>query len=132
MPTFLGRRLLLVLGLAGLGVAGSLVVDWLTQRPHRVNAETFLKIEPGMTEEQVYGLVGVPPGDYRRQQAIVGTETARVAMRTGECKEWRSDHGVFWVWFDVDGKVESKRQPNMMFLLTRDSLFTRIRMWLGL
>lgn len=126
------RLLLMVLGLTGLAAVGLTVVAWLVgPSPHRISVESFEKIKAGMTEAEVLAVFGVPPGDYMRSRTIVALRVHGVGRRTGECKEWRSDEGIFLVWFDGDGIVSATNQP-LAVMSSDDSLLDKLRRWLGL
>jgi hypothetical protein len=70
----------------------------------RANKETCDRIQPGMTMEEVEGLIGGPPGDYTtglwvRPIPVIGRFGHRV-------EQWTSDGGEIIVLFDRKGEVE--------------------------
>jgi hypothetical protein len=62
---------LAAVGVLGVGVVAAVWVDRRSQgltdqRAAGVNADNFNRIQVGMSAEEVNGIFGVPPGDYRR------------------------------------------------------------------
>ena len=56
------KRRRVIVGLAGLALAGVVIVAW--PRPSGPCLATFQQVQPGMTRAEVYATVGGPPGDY--------------------------------------------------------------------
>ncbi len=102
------RLLLLVLGLAGFAVLGSVIVAWLTAPRHCIMAVAGNPqvIQAGMDQHQVKDLFGVPPGDY-----TTGVTPLRVADPNGDVPRWHgtadwfADHATVRVYFDRQGEV---------------------------
>jgi len=84
---------------------------FVSQRPSaRVTVESsaFHKIQPGMTEEQVISILGMPPGDYSTDPTLaflyLGPGQVTAGEDWGTPKEWRFNSWEVAVWFK-DGKA---------------------------
>jgi hypothetical protein len=92
---------------AALGVAA--FVCWLDPGgpAHRVNLYTAEKVRQGMTQRQVEGMFGVPPGDYSAQPGANHPEG--VPSRPGLRREdWTADEGGAVIFFDAEGRVADR------------------------
>src|SRR5947209_657760 len=70
-----------------------------------ITKDSCAKIENGMTEAEVQGIVCATPGDYlNRPIGFVHLEY----VKDGVKKEWRGEEGFLFVWFDENGKVNDK------------------------
>ena len=120
---------------AGVVVLGFVAVGfgwWLTTPPrHTVTREAFDAIRAGMDEAQVRDRFGVPPGDYTTRPVIVALLDGNLPTQGGDRREWLSDAGVFWVWFDAKGRVTTTRAPNVL-LAPAEPWLAKVRRWVGL
>jgi hypothetical protein len=123
------KRLLVVLALAALGVAGTWV---LWPRPPRVTRARFDRIQPGMTLADVQAIVGGPPADYRSGPTTLGVGSREIlagAARPAEVRTWKTDEATVVVSFDADGHAVVKSFSEAS--LTGDGLLDRLRWRLG-
>jgi len=92
----------------------------------------FDKIGCWMTEEEVIEALGPPVGDLARENYHPEMWQRALRPRPSELnlKEWVSETGVIWVYFDEEGKVAScsfgKPRPS------KESFFQRLLKKLGL
>jgi hypothetical protein len=107
------RKRALVLPLAAVAAltgAAFAIRAWLAPIPHRINQASYEQIRGGMTEEEVIGILGVPPGHYYRGDCFWGQISGiRLSARDGKLEAWVS--GMWWieVAFSPEGKVRDKR-----------------------
>ncbi|MCI0742907.1 MAG: outer membrane protein assembly factor BamE [Gemmataceae bacterium] len=112
--------LVLLLG-AGYGVL------WLTAGPrHRINKESFERIQEGMTEEEVESIIGVPAGDYTTGPVVV--RLMLISFMSPQCKSWKSNVGQIVVDFDSRGLITWKRYMDVTPV--EESLWDKLRRWL--
>lgn len=84
---------------------------FVSQRPSaRVTIDTsaFDKIRPGMAEEQIISILGMPPGDYSTDPTLAylysGPGQGNPGEDSGTPKQWRFNSWEVTVWFK-DGKA---------------------------
>jgi hypothetical protein len=117
---------LVAVGVLGVGVVEALV--WVGQRSQGltdqraagINAGNFDRIQLGMSAEEVDGIFGVPPGDYRRPPGFLMVGPGHIpwseAARGGRLAVWyvpryhaevlydRNDCVVGKYWCDAEAK----------------------------
>ncbi len=126
-------KVLVTAGVVGLGFA-VLAVGWrlTAPPPHTITREAFHAIEAGMAEAQVRDRFGgVPPGDYTTRKHLAAVLDGGFPVRAGTRKEWKSDRGVFWVWFDAEGRVTATHAPAAL-LIPPEPFLNKAYRWLGL
>ena len=102
------------------------VRPFVRQRPSArvtIDSSVFDKIQPGMREEQITSILGVPPGDYSTDPRLGFLYSASGVRTVGEDpgtpKAWRFNSWEVTVWFK-DGKAhrvgfgEGMRRPNWL------------------
>ena len=122
-------------GVVGLGFVVVGFGWWFATPPtHTIHREAFDTLRVGMDEAQVRDRFGgVPPGDYTTRPVLVALLDGNLPMHGGNLREWRSDAGVFLVWFDAEGKVTATRAPNVLLApAPAVPWFARVVRWLGL
>jgi len=75
--------------------------------PVNVRLSTLCGIVPGMSEEEVRRIIGVPPGDYTTRATFYSESNPRESHRVTERaveKEWLFNSACVYVWFE-DGKA---------------------------
>ena len=108
-----------------------LVVVWLF-RPHppahRINQESYDKIQIGMSPEEVEAIFGVPPGSYSTKKGSVCL-TCTPGFLAGQTTEldWISDEAVIQVWLNDEKKVIYCEGT----LFADETVFDQLRRWLG-
>jgi hypothetical protein len=120
-PDRMQRRwvVLVALGVLGVGVVAAVWVgrgprsQGLTdQRAAGVNAGNFHRIQVGMSEEEVNGIFGVPPGDYRRPPGFLMVGPGHIpwseAARGGRLAVWYVPRYHAEVLYDRNGCVVGK------------------------
>jgi hypothetical protein len=88
-----------IVALAGMAVlvAVGAVALWLQPSPpSQVTRENFDLIKAGMSQEEVYAILG-PPGDYTTKARVPLAPAPE--LRSG-LTEWRADDAIYWVRFD--------------------------------
>jgi hypothetical protein len=94
------RKLLVALAVLAAVIAAGVVAVWLQPSPpSRVTRENFDLINAGMSQEEVYAILG-PPGDYTTKQRIPLAPAPE--LRSG-LTEWRADNAIYWVRFNRNG-----------------------------
>jgi len=123
------RRWVVLVAVGVLGVIAAMwagrrdqYVRWLDEAVHRqgltdqraagVNAESFHRIQVGMSAEEVNGIFGVPPGDYRRPPGFLLVGPGHIAWsedaRGGWLEVWYVPRYHGEVLFDGNGCVVGK------------------------
>jgi hypothetical protein len=141
------RKRTLAAGLL-LVVTGFSLIAILTASGHRISEWTCWSIRPGMTEEQVSTVFGVPPGSYRnapwdarqlRRYAdreaedllealkVHGVVPEKAARGQPTYRTWISDCCVVDVFFDGHGRVIGPYLTPLRDL----PMYVRLRWWLG-
>jgi hypothetical protein len=120
-----------------------LALSWLVPRlmmpTHRINGDSFERIQDGMTLTEVEDIIGVPPGIYTDPsnyyiarfgpgRAITVKDWHTIDTRYPGRKGWYGDNGWIWVELDQDGRVIGK---SLVTHIHRPNFLDRIRGWLG-
>lgn len=114
------RRLLWLVGIAVLGVV-------LWPRPaHRITRENVLRIELGMSEQEVNDLLRVPAGNYHPRGKLLALSSN---LPAGTPKVWVGDELGLAVWFDEDRRITQKQVA--MVCQDRTPLVAAVRGWLS-
>jgi hypothetical protein len=102
MTSQVRNRALLIAAAVGLAAVG--VYSWSQRKPDFTAAQ-HLRINEGMTLQQVEAILGCPPGDYTR--AGVPPSHSDSILSTEETREeaWLGETGSIHVTFDKDGRV---------------------------
>jgi hypothetical protein len=102
----LRRKLLLVL----VGLALVLEAWYLAVRPplYLVGHSDYDKIQAGMNRQQVEDILG-PAGDYRTGATLLDMHVTYELQPGLTGAGWISDHWVWIIGFDADGRVRQKR-----------------------
>jgi hypothetical protein len=101
------RRLLIVLAVALVALAGVSAIGRLARRGPGIDQAHCYRIKQGMRRDQVVALLGGPPGVYRSGQLVApdppdgGTGGGRAI--------WHGDEGLILVEFGDDGTVATAR-----------------------
>jgi hypothetical protein len=116
------NRLLLALGLLASTAAGVVIFLWAITPRHRINPESFEKIQLGMSQEEVENILRVPPGDYGPGEAMTFkyfnfADSEPVSWLAGE-------YGIF-VRYDIQQRVEAKWTQDIA--RRKESFFHRLR-----
>ena len=116
------RRPFLLLGLLGLlALLGAFATQWLLSRPPGVTAANFERVQVGMTEAQVEGLLG--------PESIL-------AEHDGPHRIWVAEHAWLEVWFDEGGRVAKKEPwasfPRVLRRRPPETFWEKLRRWVGL
>ena len=104
--------------LVGLGVVA--LFAWVvfteeTRRAPGVTRENSKRIQKGMTEQEVYSLLGCRPGDYRGNHRMMPPEYRFVdghlslPFQSATLGWWKTDLGDLVVGFDPAGRVTGVR-----------------------
>jgi hypothetical protein len=111
-----------------------LAVFWgvrLLTPPHRINRESFEKIQVGMTQGEIEKLFGVPPGEYTtgpyRLDRWGGTGLLQNCFAD---MYWLADEGEVFVYLDD----QKERVSSMVFsnvIRLKESFLDKFRAWLG-
>ena len=103
------QRMLLMLGLlVCLGIGGLVLWSWVTAPAHRIDRRTFLRIRLGMKKQEVYDLVGGPPGNFSTGPTICvdgSVEHAVDPAAAAKVETWECDTDSIHVYFDDEGTV---------------------------
>ena len=124
-------RLFLLAFAACLGVAVFWGVRLLPPR-HRINPESFEKIQVGMTLEEVEAILGVPPGDYATKQHVYdlwGGDGVVLGLRHRIA--WAGDEGAIHVILSPEGRVSHKLWLDLCFI-GEVTFLDKLRGWFGL
>ena len=124
-------RLFLLAFAACLGVAVFWGVRLLPPR-HRINPESFEKIQVGMTLEEVEAILGVPPGDYATKQHVYdlwGGDGVVLGLR--HRIGWVGDEGAIHVILNPEGSVSHKLWLDLWFI-GEVTFLDKLRGWFGL
>jgi hypothetical protein len=109
---------LVAVGVLGVGVVEAVV--WVRQhsqgltdqRAAGVNAGNFQRVQVGMSAEEVNGIFGVPPGDYRRPAGFLMVGPGHIpwteAARGGRLAVWYVPRCCAEVLYDRNGCVLGK------------------------
>src|SRR5262245_59132749 len=128
------RRLAWIAGTLVLLLAAGYGVLWLTAPRHDINHKSFEAIKMGMTEQQVEAILGVPAGDYTTGPVIGWPEISSngwaICWERQPHKSWISNEAAIHVYFDEQGLV--KRTTHRKPWLSEESLWARLRRWLGI
>ena len=127
-PDRLKLRWVVLVVVVVLNVAAMEAVVWVDQHTQRlsdqraagVNADNFQRVQVGMSAEEVNGIFGVPPGDYRRPPGFLMVGPGHIpwneAARGGRLAVWyvprcraevlydRNDCVVGKYWWDEEAK----------------------------
>jgi hypothetical protein len=81
--------------LAGVVVVACTITRFVLFAPIQITEASCERIVPGMRQDEVEALLGVPPGDYgtRHRGSILDLYGNCVLMREGRREQWGSDHG---------------------------------------
>jgi hypothetical protein len=93
----------------------------------RISQEQFLSVRVGMTQKQVEGIIGYPPGNYARPGWVRFDDCNYVGAQ-----HWVSDNGELFVWFDRDGCVRDVKYSFILHFGEPPSFIERLRSWLRL
>jgi hypothetical protein len=104
-----GKWLVLLAVIAG-GLGAAVCVLWFHPggSAHRIDLDTAEKVCAGMTQRQVEGLFGVPPGDYSSQPGTMHCEGVAERWPGLRREDWTADEGGAVVYFDADGRVADR------------------------
>jgi hypothetical protein len=120
------------------------VTELLPRRP-AFSWDTVSKIEAGMHEEEVHGLLGGPPGDYRTRidgfmifrgdcetdvSLLLSDPDVRSGKRFVRVEEWLNNDGRVRVGFNAEGQVLAAESKG--FIYAGPDFLTTLRRWLGL
>jgi hypothetical protein len=94
-----------------------------------MNAATCGAIRPGMREDDVERIIGVPAGDYTSRLVVPWEGSLRMPVGS-VLKTWAGDEGTILVCFDADGAVVFARFDEPVPI--QESLLDRMRRWLRL
>jgi hypothetical protein len=101
-----GRKVVWIVSL--LALAGTvLLLARIVSRDagRRLNREGFSQLGLGMTQAQVEGLLGGPPGNYGRYASGEMTLEEYSAPPGAVERIWCDDSNRFEIYFDADGRV---------------------------
>jgi len=117
-----------------------LAVFWgvrlLTPR-HRINQESFEKIQVGMTLEEVAEIVGAPPGAYATGPFLLCRSSWKncpeISGSLGGDQEWIGDEVALAVWLDSQKRVTQVQFGDVVPIgIRQETFFDKARAWLGL
>jgi hypothetical protein len=114
-----------VLLLVAIVICFSIALIVYSRPERRINEANLVKVEEGMTREQVIQILGTP-GDYSIPRECV----IRIPRLSGKQEGWVTDDIGIYVSFDDNGRVLDK--ASVHFIGPPLSFFDRIRRWLGL
>jgi hypothetical protein len=122
----------LKLGL-GLCVMAMLVV-WLILPKPGINHANFLRIQTGMTTEEVTAIMGKQPGDYSSDISFLWSAGERWGNSEGLQHDWHwvSDEGMIGISLDSNGRVNGASFQPAGLREPPESLLGRIRKLLGI
>jgi hypothetical protein len=116
---------------AVLGVAGFACYLWLTSESGGINRMSVLRIQPGMSHEDVDAVIGLPYGDHcstpHNSTFLLGTRILAMHNGQGEARYWYGDTGTITVYFDGDGRVTKRH-----FSSSTRSFFDSVYRWIGI
>ena len=119
-------RLKLIL-VAWLGLGGIGLYLWWTIPKSGINRASLSRIRKGMTKEQVEAIIGMPPGDYRKdsdQWARGMGLTVHGGTRGSWTSFWHADEHSIIIEF-VDFEVSRKR-----FYIVSETIWDKFLTWL--
>ena len=103
-----------------------------------INADSYQKIEAGMTQEQIREILGGPP----RNESACPFEPVQYSSGCGlepvqysskfRLDEWYGPDIFISVWFDAQGRVCDKSYLDHAWGAAKNSLWDEIRSWLPL
>jgi hypothetical protein len=94
----------IVLGVLAISIMGPVI--WIVIPKPGINRQNYLKIQIGMTVDEVTALMGHPPGNYARPtSSISATEGESTGEITHEQLFWFGDSGFVVVNFDDNNCV---------------------------
>jgi hypothetical protein len=111
---------------------------------HRINPESFEKIQVGMTLEDVEAILGVPAGKYYKGSYFLLGPWQKVGnlwVCCGEClgqqslsgdKEWIGKDGAIAVWLDSQERVVRQEFSDLMSCEVQERFFDKLLSWLRL
>ncbi|MCI0378840.1 MAG: hypothetical protein L0215_14630 [Gemmataceae bacterium] len=123
------RRLLRLAATSVLLLGAGYGVLWLTAGPrHRINHESFNRIQEGMTEKDVEAIFGVPAGDYTTGPVMELKSDSGFSKVWRVDKPWMSNFSRIYVAFDERGLVVWKRY--LPVVPEEESFGDKLRRWL--
>jgi hypothetical protein len=125
------RRLFWLAYAACLGLAVFWGVRLLTHR-HRINRESFEKLQVGMSVAEVEAILGVPAGDYATGLYVEVGLRKSFSIHDTLASRWVGDDGVIRVWLNEGGKVLSCRWDNIWLANDEETIVCKFRRWLGI
>jgi hypothetical protein len=118
-----------------LAVAGAatLLAVAFAPPPRRLNVDAFPLVRTGMTQAEVEGLLGGPPGNYGRHAGGEGMMTLEgyIAPAGSVERLWCDDANRFEIYFDREGRVVGLHKRASYSQSPAPGLFARLRAWLG-
>jgi hypothetical protein len=128
------KRIVLSLGmLVTLCAIGLLGLQWLTASRHHITAANIAKISPGMSQEDVQGLLGAPPG-YEAPGRMCGgiclTGLDEGLWQRGKHECWVGEEVAVLVFFDAEGHVLRYLTTSSVPIV--ESFLEKLRRWFHL
>jgi hypothetical protein len=134
------KRCAVWVGIAAVGLLLAASVGWcFLTRPAGINLNAFNRIQTGMAQREVEGILRGPPGDYsdpRRNpldNACVAITSIGCSTDVTRCRQrsWRADGRVLTVFFRDDGTVADKTFVDFALPLPPLSTPDRLKRLLG-
>src|SRR5262249_22209631 len=98
--------------------------------PHpRIDQASLNQIQMGMTEQEVWAVIGAPPGDYSLHEVV---DTFGTPVEGKCCQEWIGNGVSIVVGFDADGRVVDKGEVHHTGYVPRRNWFQKVLDWIGL
>jgi hypothetical protein len=124
------KRLLLLLMSVALVLLGGWLTLWPSSPQHRINRESFARIQEGMTEQEVESILGVPAGDYATARVAIAEDYDLRVPAGAVQKQWTCDEGTILVFFYPADKVCVSRF--IQVARVDESFLDKARRWLRL
>src|SRR5262245_16040141 len=121
-------------GLLALGGAATLLTVAFAPPARRLNVDAYPLVRTGMTQAEVEGLLGGPPGNYGRHATGRGLMTAEgyIAPAGSVERVWCDDAHRFEIYFDPEGRVVGLHKRASYSQSPAPGWLARLRAWLGL
>ncbi|MBI3409936.1 MAG: hypothetical protein HY040_16475 [Planctomycetes bacterium] len=106
------KLVLISIGLLAVAALTLVGFPWAAAPQHRITYETYEKLRPRMSREEVFDLIG-PPGDYRSGKVSESQVELRLSATSfnnplgGYEAQWLTDDVQIGVNFDEKGRVST-------------------------